>query len=185
MSWSRVFAGAAALSLAGGLSGCFQPLYSEAAHPGLVEDLHAIDVAPIANRIGHYLAEDLIADLNGTGETASPPKYRLTVTVSTGSQTPTVNSEINAATSATLTGDATYILTKVDGGAQVLSGNASAAELERAPAELKVKIAPRSCLAFTLTGVLPEGNALINVTQTRDERVVGGLSVLAMAEEKR
>jgi hypothetical protein len=66
----------------------------------------------------------------------------------------------------------------------VASGNASATELERAPAELKVKIAPRSCLAFTLSGVLREGNALINVTQTRDERVVGGLSVLAMAEEK-
>ena len=67
----------------------------------------------------------------------------------------------------------------------VASGNASATELERALAELKVKIAPRSCLAFTLSGVLPEGNALINVTQTRDERVVGGLSVLAIAEEKR
>lgn len=127
MSWSKVFAGAAALLLAGGLSGCFQPLYSEAAHPGLVDDLHAIDVAPIANRIGHYLAEDLIADLNGTGQTASPPKYRLTVTVSTGTQTPTVNSEINVASSATVTGEATYTLTKVDGGAEVLKGNAMAA----------------------------------------------------------
>ncbi len=113
--------------LAGALSGCFQPLYSEAAHPGLVEDLHAIDVAPIANRIGHYLAEDLIADLNGTGQTASPPKYRLTVTVSTGTQTPTVNSEINVASSATVTGEVTYSLTKVDGGAEVLRGNAMAA----------------------------------------------------------
>ena len=79
----RVLVGAAALFLAGGLSGCFQPLYSEAAHPGLVEDLRAIDVAPIDKRIGHYLAQDLIADLNGTGQTASTPKYRLTVTVST------------------------------------------------------------------------------------------------------
>jgi hypothetical protein len=35
-----------------------------------------------------------------------------------------------------------------------------------------------------LGGVLAEGNALINVTQSRDKRVVGGLSVLAMAEEK-
>jgi LPS-assembly lipoprotein len=127
MSWSRGFAGAAALALACGLSGCFQPLYSEAAHPGLVEDLRAIDVQPIANRIGHYLGEDLIADLNGTGQTASPPKYRLTVTVTTGTQTPTVNSEINVASSATLTGDATYTLTKADGGAEVLKGTASAA----------------------------------------------------------
>ena len=28
-------------------AGCFQPLYSESAHPGLVEDLRAIEVAPI------------------------------------------------------------------------------------------------------------------------------------------
>src|SRR5271166_6708066 len=127
MSWSKVLVGAVALSLAGGLSGCFQPLYSEAAHPDLVEDLRAIDVAPISNRIGHYLGEDLIADLNGTGQTASPPKYRLTVTVSTGTQTPTVNSEINVASSATVTGEATYTLTKVEGGAEVLKGNAMAA----------------------------------------------------------
>jgi hypothetical protein len=67
----------------------------------------------------------------------------------------------------------------------VASPNASDAELERAPAELKVKIAPRSCVPFTLSGVLPEGNALINVTQTRHERVVGGLSVLAMADKQK
>jgi hypothetical protein len=67
----------------------------------------------------------------------------------------------------------------------VASGNASDAELEQASAELKVKIAPRSCLAFTMGGVLPAGNALINITQTRQERVVGGLSVLAMADEQK
>ncbi len=127
MSWSRLFASAAALLLAAGLSGCFQPLYGEAAHPGLVDDLRAIEVAPIPNRVGHYLADDLSTDLNGTGQTASAPKYRLVVTISLGTQTPTVNSEINVATSATLTGDATYSLIKVDGGAVVLKGTANAA----------------------------------------------------------
>ena len=67
----------------------------------------------------------------------------------------------------------------------VASADPSAAELEQARAELTVKIAAQSCRRFTLGGVLPEGNALINVTQSRDQRVVGGLSVLAMAEEKR
>ncbi len=124
MSWSRVSRRRrGALSLAGSLAGCFQPLYGEAAHPGLVEDLRAIEVAPIPNRVGHYLAEDLITDLNGTGQTASPPKYRLVVTITLGTQTPTVNSETNVATSATLTGDATYTLIKVDGGEEVLKGN--------------------------------------------------------------
>ena len=125
MSWSRGLGVLAALALAGVLAGCFQPLYSEAAHPGLVADLRAIEVAPIKDRIGHYLADNLITDLNGTGQTP-PPKYRLTVTVSTGSSTPTVSSLTNVATSATMTGDATYTLNKVDGGALVLTGVANA-----------------------------------------------------------
>jgi hypothetical protein len=58
-------------------------------------------------------------------------------------------------------------------------------ELEQARAELTVKIAARSCRRFTLSGVVAEGNALINVTQSHDARVAGDLSVLAMAEEKR
>jgi LPS-assembly lipoprotein len=123
---SRAVGALAALALAGGLAGCFQPLYSESAHPGLVEDLHAIEVAPIGQRIGHYLADDLTTDLNGTGQTP-PPKYRLTVTITTATNTPTVNSEINVATSATMTGEATFTLNKVDGGAEVLKGNAVAA----------------------------------------------------------
>jgi LPS-assembly lipoprotein len=126
MSWFRILGGGAALALAGGVAGCFQPLYGEASHPGLVEDLRAIEVAPIKDRVGHYLAEDLIADLNGTGQTP-PPKYHLTVTVSLGTQTPTVNSEINAASSATMTGEASYTLTRVDGGVKILTGNANAA----------------------------------------------------------
>jgi LPS-assembly lipoprotein len=126
MSCSRVLAAIAALSLAGGLAAFFQPLYSESAHPGLVEDVRAIEVAPIKDRVGHYLADDLVTDLNGTGQ-SPPPKYRLTVTLTLGTQTPTVNSELNVATSATMTGEANYTLNKVDGGAEVIKGNASAA----------------------------------------------------------
>jgi LPS-assembly lipoprotein len=125
MSWSKGLGVLVTLAIASALAGCFQPLYSEAAHPGLVEDLRAIEVEPIKDRIGHYLADNLTTDLNGTGQTP-PPKYRLTVTVSTGTSTPTVSSLTNVATSATLTGDAHYTLNKVDGGAQVLTGVASA-----------------------------------------------------------
>ena len=126
MSWSRGLGAVVALTLAAGLAGCFQPLYSESAHPGLVEDVQAIEVAPIKDRIGHYLADYLISDLNGTGQ-SPPPKYRLTVKVSTGSLTPTVNSLINVATSATVLGEAEYTLNKVDGGEVVLQGKARAA----------------------------------------------------------
>ena len=86
-----------------------------------MEDLRAIEVEPIKDRIGHYLADNLTTDLNGTGQTPTP-KYKLTVTVTTGTTTPTVSSLTNVATSATVTGDAHYTLNKVDGGAQVLDG---------------------------------------------------------------
>ena len=56
----------------------------------------AVEVAPIKDRIGHYLGDDLISNLNGSGETPAA-KYRLTVTVTQNSQTPTVSSQINAA----------------------------------------------------------------------------------------
>src|ERR1700677_1280417 len=125
MSWSKCLSVLAALALAGGLAGCFQPLYGEAAHPGLVEDLRAIEVEPIKDRIGHYLADNLTTALNGTGQTPTP-KYKLTVTVSVGTSTPTVSSLTNVATSATMTADAKYTLNKADGGAQVLTGVANA-----------------------------------------------------------
>ena len=125
MSWSKGLSVLAALALAGALAGCFQPLYSEAAHPGLVEDLRAIEVQPIKDRIGHYLGDNLTTALNGTGQT-STPKYKLTVTVSIATSTPTVSSLTNVATSATVTADARYTLNKADGGAQVLTGVANA-----------------------------------------------------------
>ena len=126
MWWSDRARGLAALALALSLGGCFQPLYSEAAHPGLVADLQAIEVAPIKDRIGHYLGDDLISNLNGSGETPAA-KYRLTVTVAQNSQTPTVESQINAATSATVIGKATFTLTKIDGGAVIYKGDATSA----------------------------------------------------------
>jgi LPS-assembly lipoprotein len=125
MSWFRGLGVLAALTFAGGLAGCFQPLYSEAAHPGLVEDLRAIEVEPIKDRIGHYLGDNLITALNGTGQTPTP-KYKLTVTVTTASATPTVSSLTNVATSATMSAQARFTLNKADGGAQVLTGVADA-----------------------------------------------------------
>jgi LPS-assembly lipoprotein len=104
--------------------GCFQPLYGEAAHPGLTADLRAIAVEPIKDRIGHYLGNDLIANLNGTGATPEP-KYRLTVTTTVGSETPTVSSQIGVANAATVTATAAYSLRPAGGGAEILSGSAT------------------------------------------------------------
>ena len=75
MSWSdrlRVFA---ALALAAALSGCFQPIYGEAAHPGLVQAMREIEVEPVPDRIGHYLTDELISRLNGSGSAANRIVY--------------------------------------------------------------------------------------------------------------
>jgi len=126
MSWSDRARGLAALGLALALGGCFQPLYGEAEHPGLTEDLRAIEVAPIKDRIGHYLGDDLISSLNGTGSTP-PAKYRLAVTVTTKEQTPTVESQINAASAATVIGAAKFTLTQIEPEKLVYQGEASTA----------------------------------------------------------
>ena len=47
-----------------------------------------------------------------------------------------------------------------------------------------VKLAPFSCTGFSLVGTLREGTSLIHVTQTIEGRVVGGLSVLVVSEDR-
>jgi LPS-assembly lipoprotein len=130
MSWSETLSPVncrrfAILLAALPAGGCFQPLYGEAAHPGLTADMRAIVVAPIKDRIGHYLGNDLIANLNGTGAVVQP-KYRLTVTTTIGNATPTVSSQIEAANAATVTGAANYSLTPFGGGDSIVAGQATA-----------------------------------------------------------
>ncbi len=120
-NWRRLAILLAALPM----GGCFQPLYGEAAHPGLTADLRAIAVEPIKDRIGHYLGNDLIANLNGTGATPEP-KYRLTVTTTLGSATPSVSSQIGVANAATATATANYTLTRAGGGDAIVTGSATA-----------------------------------------------------------
>src|ERR1700721_3364871 len=119
MSWSDRAGAALAPALAPG--GCFQPLYGEAAHPGLVEKMREVEVAPIPERIGHYLGDDLISKMNGSGATP-PATYRLTIKLSQTSQTPTVESQINTADAATVVGTAKFDRTKIAGGAGLSPG---------------------------------------------------------------
>jgi LPS-assembly lipoprotein len=113
----------AAIISALSLTGCFQPLYSEAAHPGVNDQMRAIVVAPIKDRIGHYLEDELVLDINGTG--AKPePRYLLAVTTTQGVQTPTVESQIGAADAATVTVTAQYKLTS-DGGTKTVTSGAA------------------------------------------------------------
>jgi len=124
MSWSDRLRLLTVLALAAPVAGCFQPLYGEAANPGLVQALHEIEVAPVPERIGHYLTDDLISRLNGTGQTP-PPKYRLAIKLSTATTTPTIQSQIQTADSATVTGTATFTLTKIDADKPLYEGRAT------------------------------------------------------------
>jgi len=124
MSWSDRLRLLTALALCAPVAGCFQPLYGEAANPGLVQALHEIEVAPVPERIGHYLTDDLISRLNGTGQTP-PPKYRLVIKLSTATTTPTIESQIQTADSATVTGNAEFTLTKIEDGKAVYQGRAT------------------------------------------------------------
>jgi LPS-assembly lipoprotein len=113
MSWFDRARLAAALGLAGLTAGCFQPLYGEAAHPGLVQAMREIEVAPVPERLGHYLTDDLISRMNGSGETPKP-RYRLTIRLTKTTQTPTIQSQIQTADAATVTGTALFMLSRID-----------------------------------------------------------------------
>ena len=72
------------VSLAFGLSGCgWAPLYGEAASGPASEELRAIYVEPILERIGQRLRMALRNSLNPTGE-PTPERYRLRTTLATG-----------------------------------------------------------------------------------------------------
>jgi len=126
MSWFERARALLATAMVVGLSGCFQPLYSEAAHPGVAEAMKAVEVREIPGRLGHYLADDLITQMNGTGETPAP-KYRLQITISKAdTMTPTVESQIAFATSATLIESANIVLISIDSGKMIYNGQATA-----------------------------------------------------------
>jgi LPS-assembly lipoprotein len=163
---ARVFA---ALALSLGLAGCFQPMYGEAAHPGLVQAMRAVEVTPIPERIGHYLTDDLISRMNGSGQTPSP-KYRLTVKLSQSTTTPTIESQIQTADAATVSGTAVFALTEISDGKILYAGAAtnsavydrtlqSFADLRAArDAELRVAKSLADEIELRVAGVLSKTN---------------------------
>lgn len=127
MSWcdrlARLGRGGVSLCAMLALAGCLQPMYGQFAEggPGLQSELQAIAIEPIPDRIGHYLGDDLIFDLNGTGSTVTP-KYRLFVTLSERVQTPLIDTVSGRASSATVVIDANYRLVTADHGLPVTAG---------------------------------------------------------------
>ena len=102
-------------------SRCTAP--SRTAVPGLQNELQAIAIEPIPDRIGHYLGDDLVFDLNGTGSHV-PPKYRLFVNLTEGVQTPLIDTVSGRASSATVVINANYRLVTSDTGLPLTRGTA-------------------------------------------------------------
>jgi LPS-assembly lipoprotein len=107
------------------LSGCLQPLYAPVA-PGidaspLAAELQSIAVDEIPLQLGHYVRNELIFGLNGTGS-QPPPRYRLMVVLRERVQTPILDTVTGRATSATVIVDAEYRLITIPGEVEVTKG---------------------------------------------------------------
>jgi LPS-assembly lipoprotein len=114
----RLAAIAATLSA---LGGCIQPLYGpNVAGGSLSTEMQAIRVEPIGDRLGHYVENELIFDLNGTGSSPAP-KYRLVVILHERSATPAVNTFYGQAEAGDINVDADYRLYKLAGGDQPIT----------------------------------------------------------------
>ena len=121
MTGRRLAVGALAMTT----SGCLAPMYGQFAEggPGLQSELQAIAVEPIPERIGHYLGDDLVFDLNGTGSHPLP-RYRLFVTLNEATQTPLIDTVSGRASSATVVVNAQYRLESFATGLLVTRGTA-------------------------------------------------------------
>jgi LPS-assembly lipoprotein len=116
--------GLVGISLALALSGCIQPLYGPTLEgPSVASELQGIKVEPIPDLLGHYVENELIFALNGTGSTPIP-KYRLVVSLRERMSTPVINTFTGQAEAGDVNVDATYKLLPVAGGGDpIASGN--------------------------------------------------------------
>jgi LPS-assembly lipoprotein len=111
------------------LAGCIRPLYgTDSAGHGFDERLASIQVEKISvpqgqERLSHYLRSELAFDLNGSGK-AFGKKYKLVINATERVQAPIVNTLTGRAESATLAGQADYILQSLDGTREITSGSA-------------------------------------------------------------
>jgi LPS-assembly lipoprotein len=114
------------------LAGCLQPVYGPLSEGGgnMAAELQTIAVDPIANRIGHYLVDELIFALNGTGSQVIP-KYHLIITIRETTGTPLIDTVSGYPTSSTVLVAADYRLVPVAGGNPITGTVSVAASYDR------------------------------------------------------
>lgn len=128
MSWSeslpsRLAAAALLAGAAAGLAGCATPLYAGRGG-ALGADLKAIAVDPVPDNLGHFLRDDLLTDLNGTGARPAP-RYRLQLKSSERVQTALIDITTQRAQNASVVTDVTWTLLPIDGGPPIATGKAT------------------------------------------------------------
>ncbi|WP_131113210.1 hypothetical protein [Lichenihabitans psoromatis] len=132
MSWfnrrialSRSLKAVAALGLSLSLAGCFTPLYGSM-NGHLSSELQAIAIDPAPELLGHYVVDELITDLNGTGSSPAP-KYRLALTTKERVQSALIDTVTRRASAATVVTDINYVLTPAGGGKPITQGTVTSA----------------------------------------------------------
>jgi LPS-assembly lipoprotein len=127
MTSRRTFAALVSLGLAGGLTGCgWEPLYADREAAPADEQLRAIRVQPISERVGQRLALALRETLNPTG-IATPPRYQLSTTLQVVRLDLGVQTQ-GLGTRGRLDIYANYYLSEIMGGAQIGYGTSHVAE---------------------------------------------------------
>lgn len=109
--------------------GCFQPLYSDytsSSVGGSVKTaMRSIEIPEIKGLMGHYFRNELVFELDGSGDPDAQKKLRLEATMSESVEVVTVDYANGRADSAVLVATATWKLVRIDDGKVVSSGTNS------------------------------------------------------------
>ncbi len=117
------------LAMATLLGGCFRPLYADSTQAttgGSVKaNLAAIEVGSIPDRMGHFLRNELVFDLN-VASLDVPKRYKLSVRVTENLDVTVTDYSTGRADSATLVATASYSLTEIGKDTPIVSASSVA-----------------------------------------------------------
>lgn len=117
---------AASLLVAALAGGCMQPLYGSGTAStvgGSVRSaLNSVEVPEIKGLIGHYLRNELVFNMDGTGEPDAQKKLRFEAGITENIEIVTVDYVSGRADSAVLVATANWTVKRIDNGQVVSSG---------------------------------------------------------------